>query len=214
MSGGEYRPLLASFMHGTPQTAGIGATKLPVGGMTLLNAPAAMQGNGTYTVAVVVRPDATVTGGGLPIWATGDYTSTNTQVGLFSTTGGLAAFWSNYNNGWSFSSGFVPTAGSWYFVVATIQANGDTPIGHLWVGVGGKLLDKFSGAVRGTFGTATKTPAVAATPMWLGSDGQNHQFAASYAGLFVYSRALGQAEVGLMYTTLKAKMAARGVTLQ
>ena len=42
----------------------------------------------------------------------------------------------------------------------------------------------------------------------------NYVAAASYAGLFVYSRALGQAEVGLMYTTLKAKMAARGVTLQ
>jgi hypothetical protein len=50
--------------------------------------------------------------------------------------------------------------------------------------------------------------------MGMDTYGATHNAGASYAGLFVYGRALGRAEAGLMYNTLKAKMAARGVTLQ
>jgi hypothetical protein len=120
-------------------------------------------------------------------------------------------------NRWRYNSGFSLTAGNWYFITCTVQANGATPIAHMWVGVGGSLVDKIAGVSRAaTGGTPVQTPNVAATPLVLGFDsvGATHTVKGSYAGLFVYNRALGQSEIGLMYQTVKAKMALRGVTLQ
>ena len=66
-----------------------------------------------------------------------------------------------------------------------------------------------------TCGSPTAAPNVAATPIYMGTQqGDTSTANASYAGLFVYGRALRQPEVGLMYQTVKAKMAARGVVLQ
>jgi hypothetical protein len=79
------------------------------------------------------------------------------------------------------------------------------------------LLDKIAGvAYASTGGTPTKTPNVSASPLVLNTvdSNQGNRGLLSYAGLFVYSRVLGQAETGLVYNTLKATMAARGVTLQ
>jgi hypothetical protein len=126
------------------------------------------------------------------------------------------AWWGNNAGYWKYSSAFALVPGNWYFIAGTVQANGDTPIAHLWIGVGGALVDKFEGVARTvTGGNPAQTPNVAAAPLSLGTEpGQNSTTNASYASLFVYSRALEQAEAGLMYQTLKKKMADRGVTLQ
>jgi hypothetical protein len=214
-----YGANLVSALHDTPQTIAIGATKSATAGLTLQSAPAAMQGNGTFSVAGVFRYD----GGGfnqVPIWMTGDYSGSNTMVALSypSASGGpLELGWGVNANRWRYNSGFSLTAGNWYFITCTVQANGATPIAHMWVGVGGSLVDKIAGVSRAaTGGTPVQTPNVAATPLVLGFDsvGATHTVKGSYAGLFVYNRALGQSEIGLMYQTVKAKMALRGVTLQ
>jgi hypothetical protein len=217
--GGDYRARLVTAMHETPQTAVIGATKATTSGFTLLNAPGAMQGNGTFTVAGVFRYDAPGYGM-VPLWTTGDSSGSNTSVGLrYSSNTGAGpelAWWGNNAGYWKYSSAFALVPGNWYFIAGTVQANGDTPIAHLWIGVGGALVDKFEGVARTvTGGNPAQTPNVAAAPLSLGTEpGQNSTTNASYASLFVYSRALEQAEAGLMYQTLKKKMADRGVTLQ
>jgi hypothetical protein len=220
--GNGYSPLLTSFMHETPQTSTIGATKIQPGGLTPVNAPSSMQGNGTFTVAGVFRWD-----GGYNIynktafWQTGSSAASNT-VGLqFETTTGanLELGWGSPNTDrWRFNSGFTLVPGNWYFITGTVQANGVTPIAHLWMGLGGTLTDKISGVSYAmTGGSPAQTPNVSASPLYLGQDvgwGANGASNTSYASLFVYNRALSQAEVGLMYNTMKAKMAARGVTIQ
>jgi hypothetical protein len=216
-----YGAYLSTMMHETSQTIAIGTAATATAGLTPQNAPAAMQGNGTYTVAGVFRIDATGFDQ-VPFWATGDGAATNAQVSLSysnSTGGPLQLIWSNSaqfpNNRWMFNSGFTPTIGSWYFIACTVQANGATPIARMWTGIGGALVDKIAGVSRTQVGSATQTPNVSATPLRLGmGTGGTHHTSGSYAGLFVYSRALGRAEVGLMYQTVKAKMAAQGVTLQ
>jgi hypothetical protein len=213
-----YQSQLVSAMHETPQTIAIGATKVYPGGQTLVNAPAAMQGNGSYTVAGVFRYDGS-TSAAAPLWITGDTSGSNTAVALQYTTTGtnLELGWGTaVNNRWRFNSGFSMVAGNWYFIACTVQANGATPVAHMWMGNGGVVVDKIAGVARAsTGGTPTQTPNVAATPMSLGMyTGSNGSVNASYAHFSVHGRALGQAEVGLMYQTVKAKMAARGVTLQ
>lgn len=184
-----YSAYLTSALRDTPQTVAIGVAS----GLTPTNAPAAMQGNGTYTVAGVFRYDA---GNNGTIWSTGGASL------RYGTSGaGLAFAW----GGNSLTSSFNLVAGNWYFICLTVTANGTSPTVHAWVGDAGVLSDKAVGASR----AGSTAPSVSAAPMLLGSGSS-----VSYAGLFVYSRALGQAEVGLMYATLKAKMAARGVTLQ
>lgn len=217
--GGDYRGRLVTAMHETPQTAAIAATQTTTSGFTLLNAPAAMQGNGTFTVAGVFRYDAA----GfdiVPLWTTGDSSASNTSVGLrYNSPNGAGpelAWWGNGSGYWRYSSAFALVPGNWYFIAVTVQANGATPVAHLWMGVGGELIDKFAGVARtATGGNPVQTPNVATAPLSLGTEpGQNHSTNASYASLFVYSRVVEQSEAGLMYQTLKAKMAERGVTLQ
>ena len=216
-----YGSSFVSMMHETPQTIAIGATNTVTAGMTKQNAPVAMQGNGSYTVTGVFRIDATGYNQA-PLWVTGDASSTNTKVALSyanSAGGPLVIDWTNNDasptNRWRYASSFTPTIGNWYFIATTVQANGATPIARMWVGVGGALVDEIAGVSRVQGGTATQTPNVAAAPLSLGMDASGtHGTNASYASLFIHGRALGQAEVGLMYNTVKAKMAARGVTLQ
>ena len=141
------------------------------------------------------------------------------MVGLqYSSTGtNLELGWGTVSaNRWRFNSGLSMVAGNWYFIACTVQANGATPIAQMWMGSDGALVDKIAGVSRAaTGGGPTQPPGVVAAPMSLGLyPGSGSSVNASYAGLFVYNRALGQSEVGLMYRTVKAKMAARGVTLQ
>lgn len=214
-----YGAYLATTMHETPQTIAIGAANTTTSGLTLQNAPASMQGNGTFTVAGVFRFDSAGSNQ-VPLWTTGDNSGTNTMVALSYPNGSggpLELGWGVNANRWRYNSGFSLVQGNWYFIACTVQANGTTPTAHMWTGVGGALVDEIAGVSRtSTGGTPTQTPNVAATPLWMGMDtyGATHNAGASYAGLFVYGRALGRAEAGLMYNTLKAKMAARGVTLQ
>ena len=212
---------LVTAMHETPQTIAIGAanyTTTGTSGLSLQNIPSAMQGNGSYTVAEVFRINGTGYNQ-VPLWLAGTSSGSNTEVALSypnSAGGPLELGWGVSANRWRYLSAFTPGTGNWYFLACTVQANGATPIGHMWVGAGGTLVDKIAGISRSsTGGSPTQTPNVAAAPMLLGIEpGATHHTNASYANLFVYGRALSQAEVGLMYQTVKAEMAARGVTVQ
>jgi hypothetical protein len=194
-----YTADIRSMRHETADT--IGAAGVYPYNLSFINAPTAMQGNGTYTVAGVFRYDGSGDGslwstGG---WHTGDTGGVSLQYGSGGT--GLAFAW----GGNKLTSSFNLTAGNWYFIAVTVTANGTNPTGSMWVGNAGMMQDKMVGSTR----TGSIAPSVGAAPMVLG-DGAN----ASFAWLSVHSRALGQAEVGMMYQTLKAKMAERGVTLQ
>jgi hypothetical protein len=217
--GDGYGGRLTSMAHETSQTIAIGAAATTTAGLTPLSAPAAMQGNGTFTVVAVFRRNATAFDQ-VPIWLTGNYSGSNTMVSLSypNFTGGpLELGWGASVNRWRYLSNFTLVQGNWYFIASTVQANGANPAGHMWVGNGGVLVDQIAGVTRtSTGGTPVQTPNVAAAPLTLGFDsaGATHSLYGSYAGLYVYCRALGQAEVGLVYRTLKANLAARGVALQ
>jgi hypothetical protein len=213
-----YMARMVTMLHDMPQTAAIGATQTQPGGLTPENAPAAMQGNGSFTVAGVFRYDSAAYGQ-VPLWYTGDFSGTNTAVALSypSASGGpLELGWGINSNRWRFNSGFTMTAGTWYFIACTVQANGATPVAHMWMGSAGVLVDRLEGVTRAsTGGSPAQTPNVSSGPLYLGYSADNSHIAnASYAGLYVYGRAITQAEAGLMYRTLKVKMAARGVTIQ
>jgi hypothetical protein len=212
---GGYSPGMATMSHETPQTIAIGASAPTNAGLTSANIPAAMRGNSSYTVAGVFRVDAARTA---PLWFGGDYSGDNTAVALGLYGGAnLSLSWGFAGNNWRYYGSFAPTIGNWYFIATTVQANGNTPIAHVWVGVGGALVDEIAGVTRTVSGGApTQTPNVAAAPLRLNADASTTPASnnASYASLFIHGRALERAEVGLMYDTLKAKMASRGVTLQ
>jgi hypothetical protein len=176
------------------------------------NAPAAMQGNGTFTVAGVFRSDEATHGA---IWATGNPAGDNAAVELVlqDTTSYLGLDWgSRYYGHRYFHSGFAPTPGTWYFIAAVVTAGSTAPAANLWVGVGGVLTDELSGVSRG--GSGTVTPAVTATPLVLGYDASSIGPSESYAGLLVYNRALSYMECASLYQSFKIKMAERDVTVQ
>jgi hypothetical protein len=178
-----------------------------------------MQGNGSYSVVGVFRRDAGTAYNVVPFWLAGSTGPGATiALGYAGADGSnLELGWGLYGDRWRYNSGFTLPAGNWYFIACTVQANGANPTAHMWMGIGGALVDKLAGISRTETGgsSATATPNVTAAPLRLGTDlGSGQTANASYASLFVYGRPLSQAEVGLMYTTMKAKMAARGVTLQ
>ena len=181
------------------------------------NAPSAMTGNGTFSVIGVFRRDLDNNG---PYWVTGDTSTGNTSVGMYIESGGgkqLGLLWGGSNSyRWRYLSSFVPTVSSWYFMAATVQANGNTPIAHLWTGVGGALVDEIAGVTYAkTGGSTTQTPNVAGGPLVLGTDTKTAvTLSASYAGLLVYNRVLSATECQALYGTLKTKMSQRGITLQ
>ena len=180
-----------------------------------LNAPGAMTGNGTFSVVGVFRRDTNNSG---PYWVTGDTGNGNTSVGMYLDTGNqLGLLWGGNNAyRWRYLSSFVPTVSSWYFMTATVQANGDTPTAHLWTGVGGTLVDEIAGVPYAkTGGSPSQTPNVTAGTLVLGTDPNSAiTLNASYAGLLVYNRALSATECQGLYRTLKTKMSERGIALQ
>jgi len=195
---GGYSPKLYTVQHETNYTT--------------VNVPAALRGNGSYTVGVVFRVDAF--SGATPVWVFGDASGSNTMVALSGNT--LELGWGVSGNRWRFLSSFTPTIGNWYFVACTVQANGATPVAHMWVGVGGQLIDKIAGVTRASTGGApTQTPNIAAGPLTLGLEpGQTNSINASYGLVSVHSRALSQPEAWVMYQSAQTFMAARGVTVQ
>jgi hypothetical protein len=182
------------------------------------NAPAAMQGNGSYSVVGIFRGDTLPAYNPRALWATGNMSATTgSGVGLewSNGTGYVSIDWGNsYNNHYRYMSSWAPTAGNWYFMAAVVTS-GTPPTAKLWVGVSGGLSDKLNGVPRtATGGSPASTPNVTAGPLVLGFDGTGRTALASYATVMVYGRALTSPEVQLMYRSFKAKMAERGVTLQ
>ena len=182
-----------------------------------LNAPSAMTGNGTFSVVGVFRRDPDNDG---PYWVTGDTSNGNTSVGMYIEAGGgkhLGLLWGGSNsNRWRYLSSFVPSVSSWYFMAATVQANGNTPTAHLWTGVGGALVDEIAGVTYAkSGGSTTPTPNVTGGPLVLGTDiNTGITLNASYAGLLVYNRVLSATECQGLYRTFKTKMRERGIALQ
>ena len=213
-----YNAHFVTTVRDTPQTDASRIANTSTGGLTLKNIPASLQGNRSFTVAGVFRREIDGGSGGT-LWYMGGG-NPEQGVGLNfdqapgSGTNGanLRLDWGGSDH-WRYNSGFTLQDSNWYFIAATVeaQAAGQDPKAHLWIGIDGKLVDKLAGISRTEVGGsgATKTPNVVAAPFVTGADTN-----ASYASLFVYSRDLSQPELGLMYNTVKKKMALRRVTLQ
>ena len=231
-----YQAKLLTVMHETPQTMAIAATQPATGGLTPVNAPAAMQGNGSYSVIGVYRyegPTEFGRPGGL--WSTGAVSnSDNTMIELNQTGGKLELDWGATDKPhYQYLSKFTfPNYTNWYFIAVTVQAQTScgsscTPIAKIWVGgavTPGVLTDVNAGVSytnTPSFNAATKTPNVGAGPLNLGINAHGDTYSGvgeetimTTATTMVYGRALEEAEVGLIYNTMKAKMSARGITLQ
>jgi hypothetical protein len=121
-------------------------------------------------------------------------------------------------NRYRFMSSFIPTTSSWYFTAVTVEANGATPIGHLWVGgasTPGVLTDVAPTSRDVSGGSPAATPNVTSAPFIVGS-GAGHTYTqqCSHAGLLIYDHVLSYWEVQTLYHALKIKMAERGISLQ
>jgi hypothetical protein len=172
-----------------------------------LNAPAAMQGNGAYSVVDVLRLDANSYDG--YYWMTG---SGAQSVGLANIGASTHYFRLNIGGG-SYSTAWAPAIGNWYFTVTTVSAGTTHPNASIWIGgatTPGVLGDILSGVTP-----PTVTPAISATPFVLESTALGgHLPNASHAALMIYSKALTYNDVSSLYQAMKAKLLERGVTLQ
>ncbi len=186
--------------------------------------PSAMQGNGSYSVIGVYKFNTPLTQFHLgSVWCTGVNGGANAQSQIsldYSNTNFLSLNWGVETVAhWQFLANQTIATGSTYFVVTTVQANGTTPIAHLWVGLSGVLTDLFNGqtysAVNGG-SSSFKTPAVQSGPftMGLGTFGAGSQPSISYYTKMVYGRVLSRTEIGQVYNVMKAQMSKRGVTIQ
>ena len=180
------------------------------------NAPSAMQGNGTFTVAGVFRIDSSPYNA--PFWETGNPLGNGSQAvgGQVNSAGNLGVWWSNDNvYGYVTQGTYAPTVTNWYFMAHVLTAGTPNPSTNLWVGVGGALLDKLAGVSRASTGDSpSQTAAVTATPLIVGNFGVSPSLNASYAALLVYDHAFSLQEAKVLYQVLKTKMAARGITVQ
>jgi hypothetical protein len=215
-----YGPYLKSIVNQTEGTLGSGPTNLNL---------TEFSGNKSYTVAVLFKR----TGTGfetVPIWEIGNPSGAggNEAISLSYANGtggplklgwGLAA----YVNHYEFASSFTPTVNNWYLIVCAVTANGANPTAHMWVGVGGALVDEIAGVSRtATGGSPTATPNITTSgyPLLLGLD--TYQASTSlegaYGGLWTWSRALSFQEAGVVYNTAKWIMGnptlGRGITIQ
>jgi len=183
------------------------------------NTPSAMQGNGTFSVINVFNWPSVGNHSLGPLWATGDAASSNTSVGLrlYNFFGIIAVnWWGSGADYWETRPSFTATAGNWYFVGITNQANGATPITKCWIGQSGAITDMCAGVTRvASGGSPTQTPNTSAGPITMGlGAGSTDAAGAQQSALMVYDRVLTPEEVQQIYATLKTKMTARGITLQ
>ena len=195
------------------------------------NAPAAMRGNGSYSVVGVYRYEGVTPYSWLSgIWSTGVASgSDNTMIEFGQRDGKIQLDWNGtYQPHYQYLANFTfPNFTNWYFIAVTVQAQTScgsncVPAVKIWVGgasTPGVLADVNAGvaytlASPTTPAAATKTPNVSAGPLIIGSNAHNDESTMSFATTMVYDRPLTQAEVQLMYASMKSKMKARGVTLQ
>jgi len=180
------------------------------------NAPSAIKGNGTYTIAGVFRMDGAGSNASTTLWHSGTaQTSLATLVGLsLQTTGQLGIDWgTTFDFHWSYRSTLTVTTGNWYFISAVVNGT-STPTAKLWVGNAGSITDWLQGAAyTKNGGSPPVTPNVASAPFEIGGDGSSAP-RASYAGLHFYNRALSTLENQQLYRTFKLSMATRGITIQ
>lgn len=180
--------------------------------------PTAMQGNGSYTVAGIFRCDGN-SFANPSLWAAGTGAPTTTvSLNYASNCGLLELGWGGMGfDRYRFLSAFNMTASNWYFIASSVQANGATPVAHVWVGVGGALVDEIAGvSYAASAGSPTATPNVASTPFKLGLVDANQSAGGdqSYSGLWIYDRPLTRQEIGQMYRTVKSVWTKRSVTIQ
>jgi hypothetical protein len=197
---------------------------------TPATAPSAMLGNGSYSVVGVYRYEGVTnyrTGG---IWSAGTASSgDNTAVSLGQLSGNLILDWNGFNSPrYHYVSNFTfPNFTNWYFVAVTVQAQTGgcgascVPTAKIWVGgaaTPGLLSDVNAGVSYASVNSpSTKTPNVSTGPFVIGINGTGSgqdSSVMSYATVMVYGRALTYPEVQMMYRSMKAKMAVRGVSLQ
>jgi hypothetical protein len=196
-----------------------------------VNAPAAMQGNGSYTVIGVYRQEA-ATEFGRPggIWSTGVRSSSdNTMIEFNQVNGTLELDWGATDKPhYRYITNFTfPNFTNWYFAEVTVQAatGGNCATASVWVGgatTPGILKDVNAGATCNAVNSpGSKTPNVSAAPFVLGFNvwgnsfsSQGEPFIGTTATTMVYSRALSYMEIQQAYHSMVSAMARRGITLQ
>lgn len=197
---------------------------------TSLNVSPAMLGNGSYSVMGVYRYEGVTNYRPGGIWSAGTASSSdNASVALNQNSGKLQLDWNGaYSPRYQYLANFTfPNYSNWYFMAVTVQAQTGgcgancVPTARIWVGgavIPGQLTDVNAGvAYTSANSPATKTPNVSAGPFVMGINGTGSgadSSIMSYATTMVYSRALTYPEIQMMYRSMMAKMAARGVTLQ
>ncbi len=191
--------------------------------------PAAMQGNGSYSVVGVFNPYAT-TPFNRPgtIWATGLDGGDDAQSSISMEVKNLVpqlSWGNNTNKHWEFTGNQNMTQAQWLFIATTVAKDvtspacgtGCVPTAHMWVGLNGVLTDFFAGqtytALNGA-STSAKTPAVIAGPFTLGLGvlGAQYQGSCNYQTFMVYGRELSFSDVSSMYQSMRAKMVQRGLS--
>lgn len=189
---------------------------------TSAGTPSTMQGNGTYSVVMVVKVSGTTPFsriGGL--WSAGVPSGTdNTMVMLAQKDRVLELnFGATGNPYYHYVSNFTFDTTKWYFVVTTVTATAGAPTAHVYVGgvtTAGVLTDVLAGSsFTSVSGASSQIPAVGNGPFVIGMTPANDQgqSTSSYGSLMVYSRALTLSEIGQMYKSMTTKMAVRGITL-
>lgn len=185
-----------------------------------VNAPSAMQGNGTYTVASVFSY-----AGGSPafrlggIWSTGANSgSNNTAAQLVTFSGGqLALTWNgDLGPAYTYGTNFTFTTGNWYFIATTVTAatGGNCAATSIYVGTSGSVTDRATTCAVGGTPASSKTPNVSASPFVVGLSVEGDTTPGRHALTMIYNRALTSGEVATLYGQAVTLMAARGITLQ
>lgn len=194
------------------------------GGTPNQNAPSVFLGNGTFTVAGIFKINATLTQTGW-VWATGNSSATGNAGGNQAIALVIRSGVNNYLQVWwgggpvceyAYQGTFKPIVGNWYFISLVIISGSPNPAAKLWTGIGGVLVDELNGISRTPVcGSPTQIPNVVAGPLRIGWDGASpNVLSGSYAGLFIYNKALSKFENDQLYQTLKLRMLDRSITIQ
>lgn len=194
--------------------------------------PTAMQGNGSYSVMGVYQfGNSNTFHNYSAIWATGLDTGANGQssITLNYTDNLLSLDWGPQGVAhWRIQASQTFPISTPTFIAVTVQAQtgcgtGCVPTAHLWVSIGGVLVDLFAGqsyiAVSGA--SSAKTPAVQAGPFAIGlgvagtggAGGAGSQATVTVNSFLVYSGAASSSDVQFTFNSMIAKMKARGIDI-
>ncbi len=180
---------------------------------TSSSAPSSMLGNGSYTVINVVRYDGS-SGAAAGMWSAGS----GNPVGMNQNAGAVTLdFGAIGSSRYQFVSSFTfPNTTDFQFVATTVSAAvSGCPTAKVWVQESGAIVDKLSGVTCSIAngGSPSSTPSIGAGPFVMGMSSTGVPSVMTYATMMVYDRPLTYPEIQMVYRALRAKLAARSITL-